>query len=177
MKNLSIIIPTLNEEKNVLPLFEKISTAMAAAAIDAEIIIVDDGSTDGTRQTVMDYTGRMNVRLICRNNERGLASAVVAGARVASSEIIVVMDADLSHPPEVIPSLAAPLFADTHDMVIGSRYVDGGETPDWPMIRKIGSRIASIPAQFLTSVHDPLAGFFCRSPKFADVRQRGFCRV
>jgi dolichol-phosphate mannosyltransferase len=70
------------------------------------------------------------------------------------------MDADLSHPPEAIPDLLTPLLAGTHDMVIGSRYVAGGSMPDWPLSRKISSRLATFPALFFCSVQDPLAGFF-----------------
>jgi dolichol-phosphate mannosyltransferase len=90
----------------------------------------------------------------------GLAAAVVAGARHASGAFVVVIDADLSHPPESIPQLLGPLVANTHDMVIGSRYCRGGGTPDWPLSRKISSRLATLPARFFADVQDPLAGFF-----------------
>ena len=160
MKQFSIIIPTLNEADNILLLFDQISKAVKRSALDPEILVIDDGSTDGTRRLVADYRGDLNVRLICRDSARGLAGAVVTGARQASHEHIVVMDADLSHPPEKIPALIEPLLAGTHDMVIGSRYVAGGGTPDWPIIRRLGSHLASIPARMLSSVRDPLAGFF-----------------
>lgn len=160
MQKFSIIIPTLNEADNILLLLNRISHIFQPLDIEPEILIVDDGSTDGTRESVASYRGRFSVRLICRDSVRGLASAVVAGARQASQEYIVVMDADLSHPPELIPQLIEPLLAGTHDMVIGSRYVAGGSTPNWPVVRRIGSQIASIPARMFTSAHDPLSGFF-----------------
>ncbi|MDR3685058.1 MAG: glycosyltransferase family 39 protein, partial [Geothrix sp.] len=98
--------------------------------------------------------------LVCRTTKDGLASAVIEGARAARAEVVVVMDADLSHPPEILPQLIAPLAAGTHDMVIGSRYSPGGSTPDWPLGRRIASWLATVPARILTDPQDPLAGFF-----------------
>ncbi len=163
MKQFSIIIPTLNEADNILPLLQKISSVSRPQGLKPEIIFVDDNSTDGTRQRITGYSGDLDVHLIHRENKRGLAGAVIAGARVARNEWVVVMDADLSHPPEAIPSLLEPLAQGSHDMVIGSRYVVGGETPGWPMVRKINSRLAALPARLITSVRDPLSGFFAVS--------------
>jgi len=87
-------------------------------------------------------------------------AAAFAGARVADGKIMVVMDADLSHPPAEIPQLVAPLLADTADMVIGSRYVGGGTTPGWPLYRKAMSRVAAGAAYPLTGVPDSMCGFF-----------------
>jgi dolichol-phosphate mannosyltransferase len=90
----------------------------------------------------------------------GLAGAVIAGARAAEGDWLVVMDADLSHPPEKIADLLRPLFEGTADMVIGSRYVEGGSTPGWPVWRKILSRGAAGMAYPLTGVRDSMCGFF-----------------
>src|SRR4029077_427372 len=84
----------------------------------------------------------------------------IAGARAASGEILVVMDADLSHPPREISGRVRPLLEGRADMVIGSRYVIGGTTPGWPIYRKIMSRIAAAAAYPLTGVHDSMCGFF-----------------
>ena len=88
----------------------------------------------------MSYAGPLDVRLVSRDSKKGLASAIMAGAEAASSEVIVVMDADLSHPPEVILQLVEPLVEKRCDMVIGSRYVQDGRITDWPLKRRIGSR-------------------------------------
>ncbi len=101
------------------------------------------------------------VRLIERAEPTlGLSGAVIAGARAAVGEILVVMDADLSHPPREIPNLVAPILAGRADMVIGSRYVRGGTTPGWPLYRKAMSRLAAGTAYPLTGVHDSMCGFF-----------------
>jgi dolichol-phosphate mannosyltransferase len=85
---------------------------------------------------------------------------VIAGARAAEADILVVMDADLSHPVEKISELVRPLNEGVADMVIGSRYVRGGSTPGWPLWRKIMSRLAAAIAYPLTRVHDSMCGFF-----------------
>jgi dolichol-phosphate mannosyltransferase len=84
----------------------------------------------------------------------------MSGARAAQGEILLVMDADLSHPPDRIKDLVAPLFAGTADLVVGSRYVKGGSTPGWPMWRRVVSRAGAGLAYPLTGLHDSMCGFF-----------------
>ena len=105
------------------------------------------------------------MRLIERDRpaSSSLAGAVLAGAHAAKGEFIVVMDADLSHPPERIKDLLAPLFDNRADLVIGSRYVAGGSTPGWPFWRRILSRLASALVYPLTGAHDAMAGYFAIS--------------
>ena len=160
MNQFSIIIPTLNEAENIHPLLQQIAAVTESQGLAPEIIFVDDGSSDSTRQRIENYPGGLTVRLVRRDAQRGLTGAVVAGAWAASHPYVVVMDADLSHPPEMIPALLAPLAAGEYDMVIGSRYQEGGGTPDWPLVRRLGSQLATLPARILTSVRDPLSGFF-----------------
>jgi len=151
---ISLVIPTLNEVDNIEPLLSRIAQCRP---IPDEIIFVDDRSTDGTRERLRCEA----VELIERDHPSfGLAGAVLAGARVAKGEWLVVMDADLSHPPERIGDLLQPLFDGRADIVIGSRYVKGGSTPGWPLWRKIISRVAAALAYPLTGVHDSLGGFF-----------------
>jgi len=160
MQRFSIIIPTLNEVENIEPLLDRIQLMAQQYRMNPEIIFVDDGSIDGSREQIKTYAGPLQVKMIERNQERGLTGAVVAGARASGCDLVVVMDSDLSHPPESIPALLELLTAGTHDMVIGSRYVAGGEISDWPFLRKVASKIASLPACLLTGVKDPLSGFF-----------------
>ncbi len=156
----SIVIPTLNEAENIHPLLTRIFDVPGLSDLPFEIVIVDDSSTDGTRGEVRKWQADYPVRLLCRETKDGLAGAVIEGARYATGDIIVVMDADLSHPPEVLPDLIRPVLEGTHDMVIGSRYTSGGGTPDWPLSRRIASRLATLPARILSDPKDPLAGFF-----------------
>jgi len=155
---ISLVIPTLNEVDNVAPLLARL--AQSDPPLD-EIIFVDDGSTDGTREQIRSLAGSAPVRLLERDDPSfGLAGAVIEGARMATGDWFVVMDADLSHPPEKIGELLRPLLDGRADMVIGSRYTKGGSTPGWPLWRKALSRIAAGLAYPLTGVHDSMSGFF-----------------
>jgi dolichol-phosphate mannosyltransferase len=156
--SVSIVVPTLNEEENIVPL---VSQILASAVPFQEILFVDGNSTDATADSIRALTARYPIRLIEQNcAEAGLAGAIVAGARGAQGEILLVMDADLSHPPERIKDLLTPLFAGAADMVVGSRYVEGGSTPGWPLWRRIVSRGGAALAYPLTGVHDSMGGFF-----------------
>jgi len=163
MSGVSIVVPTVNEADNIDPLFQRIFAAEIPEDVEIEIIVVDDSSTDNTRERVKRWTRQKPVKLICREGRAGLANAVVAGARAAAYEYVLVMDADLSHPPEKIAEMIQPLLDNECDMVIGSRYVEAGATPQWPLSRKIASRLASLPALLFTDVNDPMAGFFATS--------------
>jgi dolichol-phosphate mannosyltransferase len=157
-KSISIIVPTRNEAENIATL---VSQIVASAVPFHEILFVDDDSTDGTRDVIRSLTGNHPIRLIEQDHtEPGLASAIMLGAEAARGELLLVMDADLSHPPEQINDLLAPLLAGTADMVTGSRYVTGGSTPGWPFWRLMLSRAGAALAYPLTGVHDSMSGFF-----------------
>jgi dolichol-phosphate mannosyltransferase len=160
-RSVSIIVPTLNEADNIAPLVAQIR---ATGVPFREIVFVDDRSTDGTQEIIRALARDHPVRLIEREpGEIGLAGAVMAGAKAAEGDLLLVMDADLSHPPERINDLLAPLFAGTADMVIGSRYLPGGSTPRWPLWRRIVSRTGAAFAYPLTGAWDSLSGFFAIS--------------
>lgn len=160
MRSVSIIVPTLNEADNIDELLSRISTCCLSKAYALEVVIVDDESIDETCARVEKSQNGFPVRLLRRVGKRGLAGAIVDGAAVATGDIVLVMDADLSHPPEAIPDLISPLLNDTCDMAIGSRYVPGGATLDWPVSRKIASRVATLLAWPFCDAKDPLSGFF-----------------
>src|SRR5262249_27925790 len=154
----AIIVPTLAEVENIEPLIDQIEQTNVPFS---EIIFVDDGSTDGTREKIRASPAHHRVRLIERDEaERGLAGAILAGAHDSSAELFVVMDADLSHPPEKIATLLQPILANEADLVVGSRYIPGGATPGWPAWRLFLSRVAAGLAYPLTGVHDSMGGFF-----------------
>jgi len=154
----AIIVPTLEEVDNIVPLVEQIEQTDVPFS---EIIFVDDGSTDGTQEKIRALTAQHRVRLLARDGaERGLAGAILAGAHDSTADLFVVMDADLSHPPEKIATLLQPILANEADLVVGSRYIPGGATPGWPVWRRFLSRVASGVAYPLTGVHDSMGGFF-----------------
>ena len=158
-ESISFIIPTLDEVENIETVIARVREI--AADFDLEILVVDDASTDGTIEKVRALSATAPVHLLERKNPvGGLAGAVLAGAAAARNEVVVVMDADLSHPPERVPDLVRPVLAGRCDMVIGSRYMHGGTTPGWPRQRRWMSRMASAAAAPLTDVHDSLSGFF-----------------
>ena len=157
--NISVIVPTLNEAENIEGIVAKILAG--GASLDMEIIVVDDGSRDETQAIVRRLAETLPVTLLARDKPKdGLAGAVLAGAQAAKADVVMVIDADGSHPPEKIPELALPVIRNERDMVIGSRYAPGGSTPGWSRKRRLMSRAASACAWPLTDVHDALSGYF-----------------
>ena len=157
----SIIVPTRNEVENVTFLVEKV---IGSGFPISEIIFVDADSNDGTRETIVSLSKTKPVRLLEQiPSEPGLAAGIMAGVRSAMGDLIVVMDADLSHPPDQIGNLLAPIISGEADLVIGSRYIPGGSTPGWPLWRRIMSRTAGLAAYPLTGVNDSMSGFFAIS--------------
>jgi dolichol-phosphate mannosyltransferase len=158
---LSIIVPTLREAMNIPILVKEITTALEPVLSDWEIIIIDDNSRDGTIK-ICDRLSREGapLKLVVRKNKRGLATAVLDGFAHARAPVFVVMDADLSHPPASIP-LFYKMIQDGAEFVLGSRYIPGGGTDDrWTVYRLLNSKFASLLARDLTSVSDPMSGFF-----------------
>jgi dolichol-phosphate mannosyltransferase len=154
---ISVVVPTYNESKNVPVLYERLTAALDAAGRPFQLLVVDDDSSDGTG-AVVDALGP-NARAIVRKGERGLATAVIRGLQDADNDLCVVMDADLSHPPETVPELARKV-EEGAPFAIGSRYIDGGRTQDWSALRAVNSWGATILARPLTKVRDPMSGFF-----------------
>lgn len=159
--DLTVVVPTFREVENIPLLIPRIARVLADAGLRGEILIVDDDSRDGTVELCRRMAAEYPVRLLVREQERGLSSAVLHGMRHAKGEVLVVMDADLSHPPEKIPELIATLDNEDADFAIGSRYVPGGRTDEnWGVLRWLNSKIATFLARPLTSAQDPMAGFF-----------------
>lgn len=158
--DISVVVPTFHEVENIGLLVERVFAATTAANLAAELIVVDDDSQDGTDVRCAELATRYDVRLIIRRGERGLATAVIEGFRQARGRLLVCMDADLSHPPEAIPEMVRAL-ADGAEFAIGSRYLErGGVEEGWGVYRWLNSKIATFLARPLTTVSDPLGGFF-----------------
>ncbi|HZY92067.1 MAG TPA: polyprenol monophosphomannose synthase [Thermoplasmata archaeon] len=154
----SVILPTFNERSALESLAPRLRAALRA--FTAEILVVDDGSPDGTGELVRSLEAEGTYRLIERPAKNGLASAVMDGFREARGEIVVVMDADGSHPPETIPALIGPVAAGAAEMVVASRHLPGASAPGLAGFRRWISSGASLLARPLTPVSDPMSGFF-----------------
>ena len=156
----SVIVPAMNEADNIPVLLPRLSAAFAGRPY--EVIIVDDNSKDSTPQVCAELEKSYPLRLIVRQQPtHGLSGAVLQGIAESEGDTIVVMDADLQHPPESVPQLIAELDADA-DFALGSRYVQGGSTDhEWTFFRKINSDVATFLARpFAGKVLDPMSGFF-----------------
>jgi len=156
----SIVIPTFNEVQNLHKIIETIFNVFRKNNLKVEVLIVDDNSPDRTWHVAEKLKDNYNIRVLRRVDKRGLSSAVIDGFKLANGEIIGVMDADLSHPPEKIPDLIKPIMSGESDYVIGSRYIKGGGIVNWPLLRRFSSKTAGILVSGLTKVKDPMSGFF-----------------
>ena len=157
---LSIVVPTYNERERLPDLVEAIFAAYAAERLDAELIIVDDNSPDGTGRLADDLARRHRIQVLHRRGKAGLGTAVVAGFELASAPIVGVIDADLSHPPQMLPRMTAVMQQTGADVVVASRYVPGGGVRNWPLGRRLMSRAACLLARGLTPVRDAASGYF-----------------
>lgn len=158
---LSVIVPALNEAANLPALAERLDRALSGRSY--ELLIVDDNSRDDTQAVCAALTRRFPLGLFVRTRPtNGLSGAVLYGLAEAQGEFVVVMDADLQHPPEQVPDVLGPVERDEADFVIGSRYVAGGSIEGrWSLYRKINSRVATLLAwPFAGRVSDPMSGFF-----------------
>ena len=152
----AIIIPTYHEAENIAQLVPAIHKHMQG--FDYCTIIVDDNSQDGTEYWYDCNQSMYPVQLLIRKKERGLASAILAGMRYWPAKSYIVMDADFSHPPEILPTISQKLL--DYDLVVASRYVRDGGMDGWPLRRQLISRGANLLAYPLSPVRDLTSGFF-----------------
>jgi dolichol-phosphate mannosyltransferase len=167
----SVVVPTYNECDRVAELVERIFAVSRVHHLCPEVVIVDDDSPDGTGERAEALREQFRVRVIHRSSKLGLGTAVLTGVAAATGQLVVVMDADLSHPPEYLPLLLNTLTALKVDMVVASRYVSTGRVARWPWVRRTMSRVACWAASPLTPVRDSMSGFFVmRRDLIADMR-------
>ena len=160
-QSVSIVVPTFREAANLPALAERVHAALAGIAVDWELLLADDDSDDGSEAVVAELARRLPIRIETRREPpRDLSRSVLFGIRHARFDRIVVMDADLSHPPERIVELLRTLDGDC-DMALGSRYAPGGAVDRaWSPWRLLGSRMATLLVRPLVGCSDPMSGFF-----------------
>ena len=167
---LSIVVPTFNEKKNVVELVRHIDDSLRGRSW--EVIFVDDDSPDGTSDTVRNL-GQQDIRVRCiqRIGRRGLSSACIEGMLASSAPYLAIIDGDLQHDEKLLPQMLDILKNDEIDVVIGSRYIHGGGIGNWDYRRAGISRFATHLSRLLIKVDltDPMSGFLMvRRGAFAD---------
>jgi dolichol-phosphate mannosyltransferase len=156
---LSVVIPTYNERDNIERLVRQLLEVCGQTTV--EVIVVDDGSPDGTADVVGTMSATdARVKILSRAGKQGLSSAVYAGAAVATGKYVCVIDADFSHDPEEVPQMLA-VAQQGYSVVIGSRYVKGAAFIDQPFARRAISFVLNLAARTLLQVRarDALTGF------------------
>jgi dolichol-phosphate mannosyltransferase len=157
---LALVVPTYNERDRLPELVRSIFDVYRTAAIDGELVIVDDNSPDGTGRLADELALRYPIRVIHRAGKLGLGTAVIDGFNASEAEIVGVIDADLSHPPDLLPRMLGIMQDARADIVIGSRYIRGGGTKNWEWPRVLMSKFACQLARGLTPIRDVTSGFF-----------------
>jgi len=157
--SVEVVVPTYREAESIPHLVERLRVLREKTGLDLELLLMDDNSGDGSQELVRS----MNlpwVRIVVRSADRGLSQAVLDGLRRSERDVFVVMDADLSHPPEKIPEMLEALGRGA-DFALGSRFAEGGSiAEDWSLFRWLNSRVATLLALPLTRLKDPMSGFF-----------------
>ena len=161
--DVSIIVPAYNEEQRIAPTLDRLHRFLSTQPLRVEIVVVDDGSKDGTCAVVEEAMTRIpTLRLVRQTPNRGKGAAVRRGMLAARGQIRVMCDADCSMPPEELPRLLAPIVGCTAEIAIGSRYAEGANTcVKQPLYRVLWSRLCNqvIQKSLVPGVRDTQCGF------------------
>lgn len=156
-----MVVPTYNEAGGIERLLRAINDTCKTNDLDAEIIVVDDNSPDGTGAIVDKLSSELPVRCLHRPGKLGLSSGVIDGWKAARPDSLAfgAMDADFSHDVSILPKMVGALESG-YGLAIGSRYVSGGGITNWPLRRVLTSRVACWLARPLTKIKDLTSGYF-----------------
>jgi glycosyltransferase involved in cell wall biosynthesis len=146
---LSVVIPVYNEARTIRELLAQVR----AVPLEKEILVVDDGSTDGTREILRELDGRDGVRVIYQPTNQGKGAAVSAGFRHASGDVVVIQDADLEYDPREYVKLLAPIEEGHADVVYGSRFLGGGAHRVLYFWHSVGNRFLTLVSNMFTNVN------------------------
>jgi len=178
MIELSVIVPTFNERDNVEEVVQRLGACLEGLAW--EVIFVDDDSTDGTAGRIRQIAhSDRRVRCIQRIGRRGLSSACVEGMMASAAPYLAVMDADLQHDESILPLMLEELKSGESDIVVGSRYVDGGGIGTWNESRAKMSRLATSLSRIVIKrdLSDPMSGFFALRRDTLESAVRGLSNI
>jgi len=175
---LTVVIPTYQERDNIEPLLKRLKAVKDSWSEPLDVVMVDGHSDDGTVAVASAMLAALSLgRLIQPPRRDDLAHAVLYGIHHATGDLIGVMDADLSHPPELLPALVSAIRKQDRDMAIASRYVAAGGVNQWPWRRRLLSQLGNVMAWPLVRVADATSGYFvCRKDLLAGLtlESRGF---
>jgi dolichol-phosphate mannosyltransferase len=170
---LAVIVPTLDERDNILPLLARLGDALAGIAWEA--VFVDDDSQDGTAELLLHLQGsEPRVRVIRRLGRRGLASACIEGMLATDAPFLAVMDADLQHDESLLPRMLEALRERDLDIVVGSRFAAGGSVGAFSGRRLLLSRLGRLLSRTISraALSDPMSGFFVLRRSFFEETAR-----
>jgi dolichol-phosphate mannosyltransferase len=178
MYDVTVIIPTFNEEANIRNIVMAVDAVYHEHSLNGQVLVVDDNSTDATISIVNELNRtKENISILVRKEDHGLSQSVADGFTHADSEVFIVIDADFSHPPVLIPKMLDEILKG-NDVVIGSRYMNGGGIRDWPLKRRIISLGATVLGRSLfPTITDPVSGFFALKKSVvsgAPLKPRGY---
>lgn len=162
-----VLLPAFNEERGLASLLDRLRAVTAAAVEPYRVVVVDDGSSDGTACVAEGFAGRLELRLLRHSVNQGLGAALRSGVRLvlsdaAAGDVLVTMDADDSHDPSLVPVLVGALRRTRTDVAIASRFVPGGQEIGVPLLRRWLSRAAALcyrAALPMPGVRDYSSGF------------------
>ncbi|MFA6431258.1 MAG: polyprenol monophosphomannose synthase [Candidatus Margulisiibacteriota bacterium] len=166
--DLSVVVPTYNESKNLEVLAVRVFDSLKKFKISGEMVVIDDDSPDGTAMVAKQLAKAYPIRVYIRKKREGPGPAIMDGIRLSEAPIACVMDADLSHPPEALPEMYDQIKKGKALLVVGSRHVQGGGTSKWMWYRKLFSWGARMLGRFLTPVNDLTAGYFMFDKKILE---------